>query len=122
MAAVSDRAKANNNRISLENYYAYKGSGICWKCKTRWVEPGRTYCEICKRRVKAEAERRDPGGEKRNAYNRDRRARLIAAGMCVTCGQAPAREGMRKCATCARKQNERSRMQRLLQKVREGKA
>lgn len=122
MAATSEQAKANNRRISLESYYNYKAHGICWKCKTRWVEPGRTYCEICKRKVKAEADRRDPGREKRKTYCRGRTARLIEAGLCVTCGRVPAREGKRQCAKCANKKNEANRMRRLKQRVREGRA
>lgn len=119
---MTERSRETNRIISSESYYQYKTMGICWRCKTRWVEPGRTYCEVCKRIVKAEAERRDPGAVKRNAYSRERRARLHAAGLCETCGKYPAQEGKRQCASCAQKKAERCRMRRLRQRVLEGRA
>ena len=117
MPAVSQAAKERNNQISLESYYHYKAHGICWHCKTRWVAPGRTYCEICTRQIKARNEQLDPGAVKRNAAGRERRAKLKAAGICVACGKRPAREGITRCSICNKKAAESRQAYNIRRKI-----
>ena len=117
MRKISQATRERNAQISLESYYNYKAHGICWHCKTRWVAPGRTYCEICTRQIKARNEQLDPGGEKRNAKGRERRARLKAAGICVVCGKRPAREGITRCSVCNKKAAESRQAYNIRQRI-----
>lgn len=106
MPAKSPAALARNREINRANYRMYVDSGICPVCKTRYAEPGRTQCKECTRRIAARADQRDPGRERRNAYCRERRQRLKAAGICVDCGQHRAQEGVTRCPACLRKERE----------------
>lgn len=106
MPAKSQEAIARNRAINRANYRMYVESGICVICKTRYAEPGRTQCKDCTRRIAARADQRDPGRERRNAYCRERRQRLKAAGICVVCGQHKAQEGVTRCPACLRKERE----------------
>ena len=62
-------------------------------------------------------ERRDPGRVKRNAYNRERKARLKEAGLCVECGKTKAVEGRTRCFTCERKIEESRQKWEIRQKI-----
>ena len=121
MSAVSPEAKEYSRKMQLQSYYDYKAFGICWHCKTRWAEPGRTYCKICTRQIKARKAQLDPGNEKRKAYDRERRARLKEAGICIACGKRKAREGIVRCNVCQKHANESRLAYRVRKRVEEGK-
>ena len=109
MSAVSPEAKENHKRLHDELRQWYKDHGLCPRCHKRLGEPGRVYCKPCMTIIKARMEKRDPTHEKRNAYCRERRARLKAAGICTYCGKRPAVEGQVLCPLC-KKKNEESRI------------
>ena len=105
MAAVSKEAKENNNRLHRERNAWYKEHGICPRCQN-WAEPGKLYCRRCYKRIKAVQDKRDPTHELRNAYNRERRARLKAAGLCTCCGKRATHDGQVLCEHCKVKNKE----------------
>ena len=59
--------------------------GGCIGCSAM-ATPGRQRCAACSAVAKM--------------HNATREARRVAAGVCVRCGQAPAREGRRRCEPC----------------------
>lgn len=122
MSIVTPEAWARMIERNKATYRWYKAHGICPRCRTRWCVPGHVYCDDCYAHQYAVAERRDPGRVQRNAYDRDRRARLKAEGICTHCGQRPAEPGKLKCKECKDKQNESNRMYRLRQRIKEGRA
>lgn len=105
------------NRYHRDLYQWCVNHGVCAWCKKAYTEPGRIYCKSCTRRNKALIERRDPGHEKRKAYNRERRALLKAEGLCVDCGKRPAIEGQTRCPTCARKKRESEQVSRIRKRI-----
>lgn len=117
MAARSEASRQHNMQLNRESYRWYKSMGICWRCKLAYAEPGRIYCNPCKRLEKAKQERRDPGAVKRNASNKERRARLKAEGLCVDCGRIKAVEGKTRCFTCERKIKESRQKWQITQKI-----
>lgn len=106
MGAVSQAAKDHQAKLRKENIQMYKDHGICPRCATRYAEPGRVYCKPCINLIMARRRKKDPDNEKGKAYNRERRERLKAAGMCMWCGQRKAVEGQTLCPVCRRKNNE----------------
>lgn len=117
MAAVSEAAKAHKDALHRERYAWYKEHGICPRCRN-WAEPGKVYCKSCYKRMRAARERRDPTREKGKAYNRERRARLKAAGLCTCCGKSPTRDGQVLCEACKVKNRESQIKYNILQKIR----
>ena len=113
----SREAKDRNNRLSMEEYLWYRSRGICPRCGKRYAEPGRVYCEPCKKRSKSLRERNDPGANARKAYNVQRRARLKAAGICTDCAKRKVAEGRTRCPTCLAKMTESRRKYAILQKI-----
>ena len=105
-AQKSEAAKAYNRQLRNENYHWYRSKGICPRCCTRYAEPGFAFCKQCKQHMADLAERRDPGSVKRKEYNRERRARLKAAGICTDCGKARAVEGRIRCQRCEERMKE----------------
>ena len=100
-----------------ELYRWYVDRGICFYCKKAYAEPGRTYCKKCLQRKLAMNERRDPDRVKRNSYNRERRERLKAEGLCVDCGRRPAVEGQTRCPVCAQKKRESEQVSRIRKRI-----
>ena len=128
MPATSEAAKKHNRLLHHELYEWYKDHGICPGCRKAWADPGKVYCGPCYRKRQYSNERSDPGRVKRNAYDKERKARLKAEGICVGCGKKPAMEGRLKCQKCQTKQNEsnkawrvRERIRREADRAREGK-
>lgn len=126
MGAVSQAAKDHQAKAREELRQMYKDHGICPRCKTRWAEPGRVYCKPCINLIMARRHKKDPDNEKGKAYNRERRERLKAAGMCTYCGQKTAVEGQVLCPVCKAKNREsrikykiQKRIEREAQKARE---
>lgn len=105
MAAVSKEAKERHERLHNELRQWYKEHGLCPRCKEP-SEPGRVYCKSCMAVIRARQDMRDPGHEKRNAYSRERRAKLKAAGMCTYCGKNKAVDGQVLCPKCKKKNAE----------------
>lgn len=105
MAAVSKEAKEYNNRLHRERHAWYKEHGICPRCQN-WAEPGKLYCRRCYKRIRAVQDKRDPTHELRNAYQKERRARLKAAGLCTRCGKRATHDGQVLCEHCKVKNKE----------------
>ena len=106
------------NRYHRELYAWCTERGICAWCRKQWCAPGKIYCENCAKATKARAEIRDPGRVKRNAYNRERRATLKSAGICVECGKKPAWDGRTRCKRCTMKKRESEQVQRIKARIR----
>lgn len=117
MPAVSKAAKEHSNALHRERHAWYKQHGICPRC-LNWSEPGKVYCGNCYKRIKAVQNRRDPTHELRNAYNRERRARLKAAGLCTNCGKRPTHDGQILCEQCKIKNRESQLKYNIKQKIR----
>ena len=116
MGAVSEAAKARQRAGRKELVKMYKDNGICPRCKS-WAEPGKVYCAACMRKVIYRQRERDPTGEMRRAYNRERRARLKAAGMCTYCGKKKAVEGHVLCEACKRKNSESQKVYKMRKRL-----
>ena len=116
MPIKSPEAIAKNKAYHRDLRNWYKAAGICFVCKTRYCEPGRTQCKQCTQRIKARAEKRDPGRIARNAYCAARREALKARGICVDCGKREATEGRTRCGVCARKKSESQQAARIRKK------
>lgn len=54
---------------------------------------------------------------KRNSYNRERRVRLKAEGLCIDCGKRQATEGQTRCPTCTRKKRESEQARRIRKRI-----
>lgn len=102
MPATSPEAKERHRQYLRDLYEWYKVHGICTYCKTRWCAPGKTYCEVCIRKSRNSAEKRDPGRVARNQYTKDRYMRLKAAGLCPICGN-PTDGTHTQCSACHEK-------------------
>lgn len=117
MPCKSTEAKAHHRQYLRERRAWYKEHGICVCCLTNWAAPGRTQCETCTKLIGERVEQRDPGRMKRRAYNRERRERLTARGLCIDCGRRPAIEGQTRCHTCARKKRESEQVYRIRKRI-----
>lgn len=117
MGAKSEAARQYNRELHRETYVWYKDHGICTKCHTRYAEPGRTVCKPCTVREKAMLLKRDPGRERHKQYNRDRRARLKAEGLCTYCGKVKAMPGHALCKRCDERQAESHEKYRIKQRL-----
>lgn len=117
MSATSPEAKERNRALRREAYQWYKSKGICVYCRTAYAEPGRVYCKACTARQKALRDRKDPGCEKRYAYNRERRAALIENGLCIWCGKRKPVPGQRMCPTCRDKDRESKQKYEIIQRI-----
>ena len=117
MPATTREAKDHNNALRRETYYWYKEHGICAYCRTAYAEPGRVYCKACTVRQKELRDRKDPGREKRYAYNRERRAALIEKGLCIWCGKRKPIKGHRMCPTCHARDAESKQKYKIIQRL-----
>jgi len=99
MSAVSKAAREHQYKTAMERYFWYKDAGICPRC-LRYSEPGKVYCKACYEKNRRKAAERDPTGEAKAKYMRERRARLKAEGICTDCGKRPAMEGKTRCMKC----------------------
>ena len=117
MPATSPEAKARYKQYLRERREWYKEHGICVQCLTKWTAPGKTQCETCTKLIAERADLRDPGRVKRRTYNRERRKRLIAEGLCVNCGKRAALESQTRCHTCARKKRESEQVSRIRKRI-----
>ena len=115
--AKSEAARRKNNETRKEIYRWYKEHGICTMCGRAYAEPGRVYCAPCNRKYNARRAQLDPGNEKHKAYNRQRKADLIAQGLCVWCGKRPHAEGHRMCPTCRAKDRESKQKWNIMQRI-----
>lgn len=125
MGAVSQAAKDRQAKAREELRSWYVEHGLCPRCK-KYAEPGRVYCKPCINLIMARRRKNDPNNEKGKTYNRERRERLKAAGMCVCCGKRKAVKERVLCPVCKRKHQESQhkytiikRIEREAQKVRE---
>lgn len=100
---VSREARDRQNAHSRELYQWYKAHGICPKCKTEWAAPGRVFCLDCLKKKRAEIMKN--GSDYNMQKCRERREKLKAQGLCVSCGKK-AVEGRVLCQVCARRNNE----------------
>jgi len=114
MPAKSEYAKANDRKANRELYHWYKSRGICPKCKKMPGVPGGVYCEDCLA-VKREASKRFLG-EYNAGKCRERRERLKAAGLCVSCGK-PAVKDRVLCAACARRNAEAQQVRKMKKRL-----
>ena len=121
MGAVSKRAKANKRKADHERDEWYKSQGICPRCTVRWCKPGYVHCEICLKQMRAAKDRRDPTGDGKRAYDHERRAKLMAKGLCPVCGKYKPIEGRTECAVCRQRKRDSQLKYRMHQKtVKEG--
>ena len=116
MGAVSQAAKDRQAKARKELITMYKDHGICPRCK-RWAEPGRVYCKPCINLIMARRRKNDPDNEKGKTYNRERRERLKAAGMCVCCGKRKVVEGQVLCPVCKAKNRESQQKYKIIQRI-----
>ena len=91
---------------SAEEYYFYKKNHVCVRCNREDAAKGKTMCLYClskdaekARRYRAthtstEAKKRKQELDKKRYYQRK------AEGMCVQCGERPARNGCARCERC----------------------
>ena len=117
MPIKSPEARERDIQYRHTVYRWYKEHGICTRCRTQWSAPGRIYCEACTQKAKTLADARDPGRAQRNAYNKERREQLIAAGLCAECGKRPPLEGRTRCWKCTRKRNEYDQVCRIRKRI-----
>lgn len=96
-------------------YQRYKDAGICYKCKKRMAEPGRTECAVCARRSLAY-------NKSRAVANKDackeRYERLKAKGVCTNCGRRKAVKGNVLCKVCKGKMSESQSVWRIKRRIR----
>ena len=114
MAAVSDYARTKERLRNRENYRWYKEHGICPKCKKEYAAPGRVFCEKCLK-IKA-ADAMKYGSEYNAMKCKERRERLKAKGLCVSCGK-PAVEGKVLCVNCARRNAEAQQVRKMKKRI-----
>lgn len=117
MPAKSPEALEHARQYHKDRYEWYKEHGICTRCLTRWCAPGKIYCEQCIRDVRIIADKHDPGRVQRRQYNRDRRARLKAEGLCIECGKRKPPSGHVRCNVCAEKHNEADQVRQIRKKI-----
>lgn len=111
MSAVSEWARTNQRQRNRESYKWYKDRGICPQCKKMYCRPGKVYCDECgKKRRKATAARDN------SAYCKERREKLKAQGLCVSCGKL-AVKGRVLCAACARRNAEAQQVRKMKKRL-----
>lgn len=114
MPAKSEEAKANVRRQNRENYAWYKSKGICPKCRKEWASPERVFCAKCLKKKCADTMKH---GSEHNAQKcKERRERLKAQGLCVSCGK-PAVKGRSLCAACARRNSEAQQVRKMKKRL-----
>lgn len=100
MGAVSKRAKVNKARADHERDEWYKSRGICPRCTVRYCKPGFVHCETCLEGMLDAKRRRDPTGEKKRQYDRERRQRAKERGLCPVCCKREPVAGRKECEIC----------------------
>lgn len=93
---------------SKEWYHLLKDRHICPSCKQQdaYTLAGRTYCAECeeKRNARRKAARENADvRERERAACESRRKKKKEAGVCITCGRAPAIAGEVRCVRCREK-------------------
>lgn len=116
MGAVSQAAKDRQAKAREELRAMYKEHGICPRCKN-WAEPGRIYCKACINLIMARRRKKDPDNEQGKAYNRERRERLKAAGICTNCGKKPAVKNQVLCPACKAKNRDSQIKYNIIQRI-----
>lgn len=88
-----------------ETYVWYKEHGICPICGHAKAAPGRVSCDTCleKHRESDRVRHKSKDRTQVNAYQKERRERLKADGMCFRCNQRKAENGKTMCSECAAK-------------------
>lgn len=114
MAAVSEYARERQRAANRELYHAYTSRGICPRCKTEWGAAGHVYCTACLKVHREYNDRYDSEYKKQKC--RERRERLKAQGLCVSCGKK-AVEGRVLCAKCARRNSEAQQVRKMRKRL-----
>lgn len=86
-----------------EDYVWHKEHGICPACRHAKASPGRVLCDECleKQRETDRIRRKNKDRTQVNSYQKERRERLKASGMCFRCGKRKAECGKTMCSECA---------------------
>lgn len=86
-----------------EEYVWFKEHGICPICGKTKAAPGKVSCDACleKHRKSDRVRYKNKDRAQVNAYQKERRERLKADGMCSRCGQRKAENGKTMCLECA---------------------
>ena len=103
-----------------EDYAFWKSKGICVCCHQENAVKGKTRCALCAdihneysanyiHRTNYHTEHADERHEKRKKQREER----IANGICVRCGKRKARDGMKTCEICCKKEY-RQRLTRMI--------
>lgn len=96
-----DGIRARNAAYGRQMRAWRREQGLCTACGTSKAAPGYRICDLC-RKVRNFLYRRSPEQQRRHAeYKHALYQQRVAAGLCISCGKAPAREGRRMCAACA---------------------
>lgn len=87
------------NRRAKKNLY--KATGRCHDCGAvdYRVSRGKKLCARCLRRRKQKDEGYRQSGQQAE-WQKQRRERFVAAGMCAKCGKNPPEEGRKQCTDC----------------------
>ena len=112
-AEIAER-KAKKRQYQRDYVQRLKDQGICYLCKTRYVEPGRTRCAICAEHRRREWRAKHPDGDAERAHQR--REELKAKGLCVNC-RRPAVPGTVLCKTCAAKVSEAQQVRKMRARI-----
>lgn len=86
-----------------EEYAWFKEHRICPACRHAKAAPGRVLCDVCleKQRETDKIRRKNKDRAQANAYQKERRERLKANGICFRCGKRKAVSGKTMCSECA---------------------
>lgn len=86
-----------------EEYAWFKEHRICPACRHAKAAPGRVLCDECleKQRETDKIRRKNKDRAQANAYQKERRERLKANGICFRCGKRKAVSGKTMCYECA---------------------
>lgn len=103
------------NVTTKKRYRELLEQGMCVKCGHRYAEPFETMCKWCKAK-----NTRWKDADFRATYNERRKAirdEWREAGLCTSCGKAPAAEGRTRCERCLAIQRDSMRKRRILDRM-----
>lgn len=106
--------KAKKRQYQRDYAQRLKDQGICYLCKTRYAEPGRTRCAVCAEERRRKWRERYPEGNAERC--RQRREELKAKGLCVNC-RRPALPDRILCKTCAAKVAESQQVRKMRARI-----
>jgi len=107
----SDRLQCESCRKEQSEYLKMRrkyflNNKICPICRTTRLADGEKVCTDCSQKLKDRRESYGYGKGDMRAYNRARRERLKAQGLCVTCGREKADGGTVTCRKCKKRATE----------------